>query len=153
MVWFVRDLISSSCNPLATWKSHSLLLDFPPLPCAINIHARGFKINIITILTYFFISSQVNIAGGLGPLLWEVFCTDMGIVFYSQMWDWWTGYQCYRWNGLVHRRATFQRVFKARYHFPFPWDFSSLFNKNNFQQHMCRYRGLPKQVGLKAALV
>lgn len=71
------------------------------------------------------------------------------------MWDWWTGYQCYSWNELVHRKATFQRVFKACYQtFHSPWDFFSLFNKNNFQHHMCsRYRGLPKQVGLKAALV
>lgn len=102
--------------------------------------------------------SQVKIPGGLGHLLWEVFCMDMGVEFYSERGGTdelvFSGTQYYSWNELVHRKVTFLRVFKASYQaFPFPWGFFSVFNKNNFQHRMCRYRGLPNQVGLEAALV
>lgn len=88
-------------------------MGFPSATYAINIHARGFKINIITTLAYFFVLTQVKIHGGLGHLLWEGFCTEMGIVSYSKRGGIdelvSSGSQYYSWNELVDSKVTFQR--------------------------------------------
>lgn len=133
-------------------------MDFPSPTYAINIHARGFKINIITTLAYFFVLTQVKICGGLGHLLWEGFCTEMGIVSYSKRGGIdelvSSGSQYYSWNELVDSKVTFQRGYMTGYWaFPFPWIFFSLIKENNWLHHVCKYRGLPDQVGLKAALL
>lgn len=140
-----------------TQKSHSVKLDFPPSTQAISIHVRGLKINIITILAYFSVLTQVKIHGALGHLLWEGFCTKISIAFYSkssrtdELVS--TGSQYYGWNEQVDCKVIFQRGYMTGYKiFPLPWIFFSLFKENNQLYCMCVYRGLPNEVGLEAAL-
>lgn len=133
-------------------KASLLQLDFPPSPYATNIHAREFKINIVTILTYFLVLSQVNVPGGLAHLLWDVFCTDMDLFRDVGLMNYLSVLQL-EWSGAQKKNFS-NVIFKDRLpNLSFSLGFLLFINKNNFQHHMCRYRGLPRQVGLKAALV
>lgn len=67
-----------------TQKSQSVKLDVPPPTYVVNTHARGLKININTVLAYFFVLTQVKIHEVSRHLLWEGFCTEVSIVLYSE---------------------------------------------------------------------